>query len=62
MPELTLDLHVFYRDRPADRLVIINGQRYREGEMLREGVYLEAIEPVGAVLSQRGRRFLLTAQ
>ena len=62
LPKLVLELHVFYRDRPADRLVIINGVRYREGSMLREGPELETIDAAGAVLRYQGRRFLLTAQ
>jgi general secretion pathway protein B len=62
LPALTLELHVFHRDRPSDRLVIVNGKRYREGETLREGPRLEAIDPAGAVLSYQGRRFMLTPE
>jgi general secretion pathway protein B len=62
LPKLTLELHVFYRDRPGDRLVIVNGRRYREGDALAEGPRVDAIDAVGAVLSYQGRRFLLTSE
>jgi general secretion pathway protein B len=62
VPELRLELHVYHRDRPRDRLVIINGNRYREGEPLAEGPRVVAIDPTGAVLSYQGREFLLTPE
>ena len=58
LPPLHLDLHVFSADR-AQRFVIVNGQRLREGGQLREGLALVAITPTGVVLDYRGSRFLL---
>jgi hypothetical protein len=62
VPALRLELHVYHRDRPADRLVIVNGNRYREGEALAEGPRVVAIDPTGAVLSYQGREFLLSPE
>lgn len=62
LPELVLELHVFYRDRPSDRFVIINGKRYREGDSLPEGPRVDAIDTFGAIMSYRDRRFLLTPE
>lgn len=61
LPPLRLELHVFYRDRPADRLVIINGGRYREGDVITEGPRVVAIEATGALLAYQGREFTLSA-
>jgi general secretion pathway protein B len=61
LPQLRLELHVFYRDRPADRLVIINGGRYREGDVITEGPRVVAIEATGALLAYEGREFTLSA-
>ena len=58
LPALHLDLHVFSDDR-AQRFVIVNGQRLREGGQLREGLAVVRITPLGAILDYRGNRFLL---
>ncbi len=58
LPELALTVHV-YSSEPAKRFVFINDRRYREGETLREGPKLQSIEKHGAVLSYRGRQFLV---
>jgi general secretion pathway protein B len=58
LPRLNLDLHV-YSGEPAQRFVMLNGQRLHEGGQLREGPTLERITPDGAILSYRGTRFLL---
>lgn len=58
LPELSVDLHVYATD-PAKRAVFINGRRYTQGAQISEGPMLEEITPEGAVLSYRGRRFLL---
>lgn len=58
LPELTVDLHVFAAD-PAKRAVFINGRRYTQGARIAEGPLVEEITPEGAMLSYRGRRFLL---
>jgi general secretion pathway protein B len=62
VPELKLQLHVYYRDRPGDRFVIVNGARYREGEQLAEGPRVVAIEEAGAVLAYQSRQFFLTPE
>jgi general secretion pathway protein B len=62
LPPLKLELHVFYRDRPGDRFVIVNGARYREGEQLAEGPRVVAIEEAGAVLAYQGRQVFLTQE
>jgi general secretion pathway protein B len=59
VPPLHLELHA-YSERPAERFVFINGRKYVEGETLAEGPRLVAIQRTGVVLSQQGRRFLLT--
>jgi general secretion pathway protein B len=58
LPELMVDLHVFSND-PAKRAVFINGRRYTQGARIAEGPTVEEITPEGAMLSWRGRRFLL---
>jgi general secretion pathway protein B len=58
LTQLHIDLHVYSTDA-AQRFVVINGQRLREGGLLREGPALEQITPDGAVLSLRGTRFRL---
>jgi general secretion pathway protein B len=59
VPQLHLELHA-YSERPAERFVFINGRKYVEGEQLAEGPRLLSIERTGAVLTQQGRRFMLT--
>jgi general secretion pathway protein B len=58
LPELSVDLHVFAAD-PAKRAVFINGRRYTQGAQIAEGPVVEEITREGAVLSYRGRRFVL---
>lgn len=58
LPPLRLDLHV-YATRAADRFVMINMQRLREGDATQDGVRVEEITPSGAILSFRGTRFQL---
>jgi len=58
LPELTVDLHIYATD-PAKRAIFINGHRYTRGARLVEGPLVEDITPDGALLSYRGRRFLL---
>ena len=59
LPQLRLDLHA-YADQPADRWVLINMHKLREGDSLPEGVHVDRITPSGAVLSYQGSQFLLT--
>ncbi len=56
LPELHLSLHV-YDDNPANRFVLLNSSRLREGQETAEGVRVERIDPAGVVLSWRGRQF-----
>lgn len=58
---LRLDVHV-YAEQPENRFVLINLNKYHEGEKLREGPLLEEITPAGVILSFRGERFRMLAQ
>jgi general secretion pathway protein B len=58
LPPLAVDLHIF-TDDPAKRAVFINGRRYTQGATIAEGPTVEQITREGAILSYRGRRFLL---
>ncbi len=58
LPQLHLDMLV-YATRAADRFVLVNMKRLREGESTHDGVRVEAITPTGVVMSFRGTRFLL---
>lgn len=60
LPELRLSLHVFDA-APANRYVLLNGTRLREGEFTPEGVKVLQIAPAGVVLEWRGRRMFLSA-
>ncbi|HEY8506820.1 MAG TPA: general secretion pathway protein GspB [Steroidobacteraceae bacterium] len=60
-PSLRMDLHV-YSPNPADRFVMINMQRLREGEATSDGVQVDRITSDGAILSYRGERFVLHRQ
>jgi len=61
LPPLAIDLHIF-ADNTAKRAVFINGRRYTQGATIAEGPTVEEITRDGAVLSHRGRRFLLPRQ
>ena len=58
-PMLNLDLHV-YSDKVANRFVIINSRKYREGGQLTEGPVVQTINPEGVILAIEGRRFTLS--
>ncbi|HEV7632788.1 MAG TPA: general secretion pathway protein GspB [Steroidobacteraceae bacterium] len=58
IPGLRLSLHA-YDPNPANRYVLLNSARMREGETTAEGVRLERITEFGVVMSWRGRRFTL---
>jgi general secretion pathway protein B len=60
LPALQLNLHV-YDPVPANRYVLLNARRLREGDEVAAGVRVEAITPGGVVLDFRGRRFVLLA-
>ena len=61
LPPLAVDLHI-YADNAAKRAVFINGRRYTQGATIAEGPVVEEITREGAVLTHRGRRFLLPRQ
>ena len=46
-----------YSSNPAQRLLIVNGQVWREGADLGAGVVLEQVRPDSAVLGFRGERY-----
>jgi general secretion pathway protein B len=58
LPPLKLSMHV-YGDDPAQRFVILDGQRLGEGASPAAGVVLEQIRRDGLVLSVNGQRLLL---
>jgi general secretion pathway protein B len=60
LPALQLNLHV-YDEAPANRYVLLNSKRVREGDEVTEGLRVEAVTPRGVVMSYRGRRFLMPA-
>jgi len=56
LPLINMDVHV-YAEQAADRFVLINLLKYREGDVLEEGPRVERITPEGMVLSYQGERF-----
>jgi len=58
---IRLDVHV-YGDLPQDRFVLINLQKYHEGDQLQEGPLLDEITPEGVILSFQGQQFRVRAQ
>lgn len=57
LPELALTMHV-YASAPADRFVVIKGERHVEGDELGDGVALKEIRADGMVLEFKGQRFI----
>jgi general secretion pathway protein B len=58
LPDLHVDLHV-WGEAPADRFVVINMTRYKEGASLAEGPRVIEIMSSGIVLEHRGTMFFL---
>lgn len=58
LPPLTAS-GAMYSETAANRLLIVNGQLYHEGDPVAPGVVLEQIKLRSAVLSFRGQRFRL---
>jgi general secretion pathway protein B len=56
VPRLALSLHVYDKE-PGNRLVRLNGNTYREGDVTADGMTLDAIVPNGLVLRYEGRQF-----
>ena len=50
---------LIYADTPAERMVFINGRRYREGDSIDGRLRVEEIREEGVDLSDQGRRFTL---
>lgn len=59
LDNLRLDMHV-YSPQASQRFVMINMQKYTEGQMLAEGPYIETITPTGVTLSYKGSRWQLS--
>ncbi|HEY3067719.1 MAG TPA: general secretion pathway protein GspB [Methylomirabilota bacterium] len=57
-PKLRLEV-LLYSDAPAERMVFINGRKYREGDTVEGKAVVESIVRDGAVLSYQGQRYLL---
>lgn len=47
-----------YSDRPADRMLIVNGQVLRERDELAPGFMLERIQPKSAIVLHKGQRYV----
>lgn len=60
MPPLQISMHV-YADQPANRFVVIDGESYREGDSVADGLMVKEIRPDGVVLDASGKLFLLPA-
>ena len=58
LPDLHLDIHV-YSEKPADRFVFINMNKYREQARLTEGPLIKEIRTDGVLLEHRGHDFIL---
>ena len=58
LPPLKLSMHVF-AEAPAQRFVILDGQRLGEGASPATGIVLEEIRREGLVISVNGQRLLL---
>jgi general secretion pathway protein B len=56
LPEMSISLH-FYSNEPSARLVRMNGQHLREGDLVDDGLRLLEITRNGVVLSYSGYRF-----
>ncbi len=57
-PPLHLDLHVYFPESHR-RVVFISGDKYREGDRVRNGPVIREIVPQGVILEERGRQYLL---
>jgi general secretion pathway protein B len=57
LPTMNIDIHSF-DPRPARRYVLINMEKYHEGDYLAEGPHLIEILPDGVVMEHMGERFI----
>lgn len=58
LPSLNVDIHS-YSKNPAKRYVLINMEKYHEGDYLAEGPQLIEILPDGVILEHLGERFIM---
>ncbi|MCU7906090.1 MAG: general secretion pathway protein GspB [Candidatus Thiodiazotropha sp. (ex Epidulcina cf. delphinae)] len=58
LPIMSIDIHS-YGKSPGKRYVLVNMERYQEGDYLAEGPLLVEILPDGAVMEHMGERFIL---
>jgi general secretion pathway protein B len=58
LPPMSIDIHS-YDKRPVKRYVLINMEKYREGDYVAEGPRLIEILPQGAVMEHMGEQFIL---
>ena len=58
LPAMNIDIHS-YDPHPAKRYVLINMEKYHEGDYLAEGPNLIEIRPDGVVMEHMGERFIL---
>lgn len=56
LPAIAISLHAYARD-PKDRVVMINNQMLRQGDLVAPGLRLEQITQEGVVLGYQGYRF-----
>ena len=61
LPSVSIDLHV-YSAEPAQRFMVVSGQRVQEGATVAGGILIEKITPEGAIAVFKGTRFLLTRE
>jgi general secretion pathway protein B len=58
LPQARVLVHV-YVEQPAQRFVILNSRKLREGDASPEGLQMEEIVPEGVILSFQGHRFFI---
>lgn len=58
LPNTTLNMHVYSRDA-QQRVVMINMESGREGTMLKTGLVIREITPVGVVVEYQGTEFFI---
>jgi general secretion pathway protein B len=58
LPEMNIDIHS-YDPRPQKRYVLVNMEKYREGDYLAEGPLLIEILTDGVIMEHMGERFIM---
>ena len=56
LPPLNVTMHV-YAAMPAQRFIVVDGERKAEGESLKDGLTLKTIRNDGVILEFRGQQF-----